>query len=658
VIGSWSPLSRISPIFPFRDGRILRRGEPEDRQFDEVVLFIGGLHPALYRDRWQEEGWAVWCTFGIMNLVVSLPDASARNHLLPWLQDLGLPFELWTRVSDGLYLSDVAQAQAPTRYDGLDVVSRIAALKLPTELGAPVAELVAQASAALTRAAIYFPDEVPQIVRWLDEVSGTLEGLSSTTVPASDIYQALALLIQLNAGLSRFTSQALSGIAPVLLTECHFWTHSLLGAGVAVRGLTKLVRSLERAVGDARLPQKLGALSDPHVSPRVSAAVTIASSSPGALTVQDDLSPVWEIDLNDVPLDHHIGREPLIPSLAFYSARDGFRSTAVTLSAALAAVANCSSRRWSLVTATHEMSHSLVRGYLAELYPGFGPSLPSRHSPPDSPYTVEKAYALWDASVGEENPGNLLDMARLLVIDTLVFIDDVEARYAEGEEDSDQEDQAEETVLERGCDSPDDLAAMATRWRRELEELMTHVLDFLLFYDANESAYIASLWLSWSTIPNIGSRVREYVMRTLAAMLSGREQMLPQTVDLVARDLDRTLRSIQGEHGDTPYLDAARRLLNRDSAEWARLREELLVRVPLVRLTSRLLVSATVRGKVNDPAGALGAASERVGHPQQAPIVDGEAIPNPLHFVHAFSWDGAPAIEKSLWLLTMLAFNA
>jgi hypothetical protein len=79
---------------------------------------------------------------------------------------------------------------------------------------------------------------------------------------------------------------------------------------------------------------------------------------------------LWSQDyLGDVELEPQERTEPLFPLITYLSGRDSYLSTVNTLSAPLGVVAASNSLRWSLLTLTHELSHSIVRGIVSLLYP-------------------------------------------------------------------------------------------------------------------------------------------------------------------------------------------------------------------------------------------------------------------------------------------------
>jgi hypothetical protein len=175
---------------------------------------------------------------------------------------------------------------------------------------------------------------------------------------AKDLQQTQ--LVNINAALSRLTSQTYSGISPILETECHFFTHSLLAVGTATMAIANFRRFIEDRVHESRLIGRLKCLAK---------------------------QPPWTFDLMSLGTAHEFwDREHLfaaeidelleespptarMPTITYFSGRDGFRSTRLALSAPLEVLTGANSRTWSVLTLTHELCHILVDAVLGTLFP-------------------------------------------------------------------------------------------------------------------------------------------------------------------------------------------------------------------------------------------------------------------------------------------------
>jgi len=333
-----------------------------------------------------------------------------------------------------------------------------------------------------------------------------LEAIDTHDGEGEEIYEKLGILTTVNAGLARFTSQSFSGVSPIMETECHFWTHSLLGTGVANLALHRLRLFVQETLGAERIPQRLEKL----------ASETKHVPDLSRLLASDEF---WYRDhLGETSLTLEDVAEPLFPLITYFSGRDGFKSTLNTLSAPLIVISSCNSLRWTLMTLTHEISHSIIRGVLGIIYP-------DARQPED----IETALALLERR-GEYS--SLLDSLQSAVLRSVIAMQQKE-----------EERGGKRTITF----DKHNLPILLDRWYHEVEEILTHVFDLLYFYGRNIERYIAGIWMSWSVIPSIGNRVPEYVLRTLCATLAlhlrrgarseeiCREQLVRVLEDLVAK---------------------------------------------------------------------------------------------------------------------------
>lgn len=631
----WAASTRVSPIVAVVDGELA--AVHDCAPLGEVVAFLGPVHPASIGDLPHSTEWGIWATFGSLNIVVSLPSGDCSEILLPFATQAAVPIEIWVRNDNGYrYESVFPSNNHPITAESLTALS---SRDIPTELVSATSEYIAQTASALARARLFFPEVVLGFVERVTRVEKTLATFSQQPLTTAEIYRTLGLLIQLNSGLSRFTSQAFSGTTPLLLTECHFWTHSLLGTGVANRALHTLSNFLEMRLGRAKIPQRLEALGHQQIYTLL--GIDPARINQEGIGAESDESPWWNVDLLTVPIDAAEEAEPVVPTITYFSARDGFKSTVVTLSAPLASITQCATRKWSLVTATHELSHNLTRGILSLVYPRLRPFEPTRELDLTDSYTLDYAFRLINYAVDQKQlPNTLLDHYRLLFIDLVLAM---EAAASGG---------AIPLVTDQR-----ELRDILEHWHHEIEELITHIVDFLYFYDGDEEEYISSIWLSWSVIPNIHSRVREYVVRSLCTLLSGYPSLSLGLMDTVRQRLKGRLEKLVRKYAGTLYVAEAVELLDASNEEWSEIADEVVARFPLIRFSARVVVSPTLREQLADIPGTVGKPSVHAGFDHHPLVLRGRPVSNPLAFVKAFARASEPSLETALWLLMMLAFN-
>jgi hypothetical protein len=492
----WKSSTRISPVFAIASSAA---GDASRHSFpgDSFLFFVGPVHPEKVISACTVPPSAVWVGFGLLNVIVALGSRSEQRELVSFARARGLTFESW-RLEDG-----VVRSAEP---GGAGVVG---------DFGARLGRLASKSVAPEVREALYeyCPLMASTISRSQPLPAGLRDNLLKTHAYIEQAvreaglsgedasYGLLGQLLMINAGLSRFSSQTFAGTVPISETECHFWTHSLLGIGVPSIGLWRITDFLERKLGQARLPERFARLD--HFAGRIPDLCRL-----------DINDPFWTADHLGAIAVEDKSKTPLVPLLAYFSARDGFRSTVTTISAPLASVASCNSPRWSLLTLTHEVSHILVRGMLVSLYPDL-----------DDPKDLERAKGLLDRRAGR----NLLDeIARYLYI-TVVMIDKVHSEI-KGPREFDAEK----------------FAKLLIQWRREVEEICVHVFDFLYFYGNDVSKYVSGIWASWGTIPNVRTRIPDYVVRTISTVLAknlrrrGGEEIARSLVTRALKNLQRT----------------------------------------------------------------------------------------------------------------------
>ena len=346
------------------------------------------------------------------------------------------------------------------------------------------------------------------------------------------------------------------GSSPIRETECHFWTHSLLGVGIANIALANARRFLARTLGQARIPE------------RVSAYRSIQHDIPD-LANASFKDGVWTADWIDaVAIEAH--PSPLFPQISYFSGRDGFKTTETTLSAPLSAITSRSSTRWSLLTITHEASHTIISGVLSVILPDF------------------KGNAELDIAVNVLNgaaPMNLLEELRSFVLRVMV-------------------EMAEQSEKD---DAPDHLTNIyvidaVRRWRDEVEEIMVHTFDFLFFYGQQIDYYLVSIWRSWDTIPHLNSRVTNYLLRTLCVAAS-RHLDSPNMFGAAYEDAKRALVSAAASLGPDSYVNVALEELNEYSTDSEEVQKQIQVRIGLVAVVKAFLHSPLLLQQVRGHSG-------------------------------------------------------
>jgi len=541
--------------------------------------------------------------------VVATNFIKERKTLLAWARKQNVKFEAWSLSRGVVQDSEISplanKAESTTWRRDLAELSR---RSIPEELQDAVNEYCPLMASTLARS----EQIVPAFMNNLEQVqSSVLQSFSQAheIAPNDEQYVVLGEVLTINAGLSRFASQTFAGTSPIAETECHFWSHSLLGIGVATLGLWKLREFLQRTLGEARIPTRF-------VSLGMQENTLDLARLPGT-------EEFWREDhLGNVSLKT-ADEKPLVPLLTYFSARDGFKSVLSTISAPLATVAKCNSLKWSLNTITHEISHVIMRGVLSDLYPDLR-----------SPIELDRALLLYR----QNHPAaTLFDEIQRLLLITIVKM---------------QSPRLGETTPIRTKEA---LREVLETWHREVEEILVHIFDFLYFYGGDANKYLTGIWLSWGTIPHINRRVREYVIRSVCAVLAKHLKRCGEAENQAREETLDVLSSLPESNDTGSYLNFAVGLLKENWTE--DIEYQVLARKGLVKIASSFLFSPTIAYRVRKETELVGGTEkEREGYSLKPNVIEMQKILNPLHFLELFTKSKRPSEAESAWMFYVLAF--
>lgn len=609
AIRGWGPGTRISPVYGLGD---VRSASPAQYSFPRksVLYFLGPVSPFDISAclNTLKNASRVWITLGAFNFILGTSSQGDQKLIAKWLKITRCRWERWGIDSGKIVGADYsAPPESRTSSSWRETLASLEPIANRPEFAHSIDEYRALMASSISRAYVVFPPMARDLERANDKVATRILGTSESTEP-----NTIALLIDVNAALSRLASQAFSGASPIQQTECHFWTHSLLGTGIPNIALANIRAFLQGTLGAARIPE------------RVSRYRTIQTGVPNLAEqpfTSNDWRKKWINEVGEIQ-----DGKPLFPQITYFSGRDGFRTTETTLSAPLSAITSCNSRRWSLMTVTHEASHTIVGGALSVILPDF-----------NNDDEVRMTAQLLNGTP----PSNLLEELRRFLIRIMVELDQVAG----------QEPPDEMTAF--------DVTALVKTWKEEIEEIMVHVFDFLFFYGQRVQHYVSSIWYSWDSIPHLKSKIHEYIVRTLCAaavshldsdgtMLKAREDVLG-ALEPVAQHL--------GVHS---YVNLALKELTSDwhldSSQSTSNQKQFSVRLSLVAFVRTFFHSPELVQSVRGQAAK--------GRPQQKPRVSplvrldfsGERVENPLRFIEDVVGLEA-STSDSAWILQRLAFD-
>lgn len=591
VKSAWSWSARVSPIFPVGG---VGQSHADVTDFDPAakpssyLYLVGPLAPSRLPLRIIENTIS-FLSLGLFNFLFF------THERLPCLEEFmereTVNFERWF-LNKGVVNEIVREIGSPAKLNPTRKK-----IKSHPALAAAIKEYELLVATSIERGALFQPTLAEDVVKFdkvLREVIGDLP-----------LQLQQRLLVISNATLSRQTSQTYAGASPVAETECHYWSHSLLGIGIPSMALANTRRYLDSSLGDVNFLGRLKSLStkDAH------------SENLEGLAARDAF---WQID--------HLGGEvvggetggddkgtaaEMVPALTSFSGRDGFRSTQVSLTAPLEVVSGCNSRAWSLLTVTHEIVHDIVAQVSAFMLP--------------RPTDEEKIDQLNAVINDELTPANLLIQFQALFLFSVWRLSGKESEKATREN------------LQ---------SAIESNWPT-FSESLTHCLDYLYFYRTQPEEYIRSLWVSWSTLPSVSSRIRNYLLRCLTALACNNLER-DNVSDATFAELKNALERAQQNHPEVQFVANALKILSKEEGE---LKLRFQDRHLVAKIARYLLYSPMIEKHFwDDPrAGAAGGTSLVFGS---------DDVFNPLRFLGEHCAHKKPDIRRSAWILYKLAFPA
>jgi hypothetical protein len=543
-----------------------------------------------------------WLAFGLYNAVIYSVSADEAGKIAAWAARSGIRCERWSLNRNLIRSTKPCHGHNARPQALLDCLANFG-FSSPVELRDAAEEYCALLATAGCRSAEVASDLCAELEQANKIILQSAKRLATEKGDGRGL-AAIALLVDANAALSRYTSQMYSGTSPIFETECHFWTHSLLGTGVANLALLRIRRFVTSTLGEARIPEQLSLMRE-VIDPDI------------IRNVLED-GPIWNGPwLHKLP--DILNRKPLLPTIAplaplitYLSGRDGYHTTQSSLSAPLNVLSSCSSLRWSLLTITHEMSHRVIDGALGYILPN-----------PLSQEELSTAAAL----LNNAPPRNLLECLEFKILNTMAELNAV-LRLVE----------VSDTVTERNI-----VDLTGTR-REEIEELMVHVFDFIYFYGSDPALYVPAIWRSWDAIPSLHRRLPNYVLRTLCAVLSkfwNSNRPTQNTVAAVMAGMEQVARRDK----DNAYI---RHSLEYLKDEKEALQKQLWSMRSLVGIVRTFFQSPAVLQKVRGQSAKADAF--------RGFLFDGSRIENPLRFLEDHTSTKTSDL-KSFWMLTRLAFD-
>lgn len=614
AIREWQASTRISPIFPLEYSN---SSTPRAYSFPGTkhLLFVGPIHPRAVLGKVDANAY-VWLSLGIHNCIIVTTDSNTVVNVLSMARKQNVSAEHWVLENAEVQKMNFCAASNDTSQQNQDI-AKLSSESFPGEIAHAVQEYCPLAASTLARSAPLFTsvrEDIEGAHKLHMEILQAAH--SKTTKKKNHHYRILAESLTMNAALSRFSSQTFAGTIPIAETECHFWSHSFLGIGIPSIALRNITRFLRKTVSSYRLPSRVKALSRKQYTP----------------------DPLPNFQVEDCTLDilkvRPTDTSPLFPIISYFSARDGYHATTQTLSAPLAVIGSCNSLRWSLLTLTHEFSHVIIRVFLSYLYPDF-----------EKETEITHLRAMYERST---KPKSLFEELQRFLLLAIINI-------AEKDQDSDE--------VTLGIESGNaELKDVLEKYRPDVDETMVHAFDFLYFYNKDQDKYVSGIWASWGTIPNIRTRVQDYVIRSVCAVSAKYIHLNSAGIDEARRRVRGALLKLQEDGLGGPYVADAVNLLDMRTAKnrkhWDNvLRPRIQARTELVRIVAAFLYSDRIKQDLQEERHAGSHVAGPGGYDLIWNNLNFSQIDNPLRFIEMYTRGKKPSEVESAWMWYVLAFG-
>lgn len=382
--------------------------------------------------------------------------------------------------------------------------------RLPPDLQNDIFEFVNCIKTLIQRSMIYTPNFTngfKSLINEMDEIIAELDYLfhpdSSIPEALSDIETNFEVannrlirinelteeIVQINSTLSYVLSQGYACAVPIEENSCLIHAYSLLGVGTA----HKAVHTFYKYISNIFSEYSIDTIIDKYYK---------IPESPIYSDMNFSYIQEWQ-KKKEWGIDYYIGsescREENHDLLVHFSGRQGFSESMHSISVAIQSLYLGITNRWSIITSTHEIMHSHVRGIYYLLQERI------------NEYSWEKiSYFLEEPS---HNNLRLVDGISLIILSfarAYLHFRQLELEKTETLPNGHKMGVGvtNESLLEEINIASYDI----------INEIMAHTLDFYYFYQNDPSIYIKQIWLSWATLPTTPLKVKEYVLRSVSAI--------------------------------------------------------------------------------------------------------------------------------------------
>jgi hypothetical protein len=336
-----------------------------------------------------------------------------------------------------------------------------------------------------------------------------------------------AHLVEICASLSYAITQGTSGISPILENPSPFPHQRLLGIGGANKALISFVRNIENAMNFVNAVEVI----EQHYSRNSTNAI-----SPNFIVYESD--DAYKQSYSSLQSTHQLDQfrvenKPTIPLITHFSLRHGFKESPVSVTAASESLSHEIDPHWTLMTLSHEIMHSRVRGIFDALMKIDNTQF-SEHF---------KSYNNWLSS-SQSNQSIIIKEGLRNVIYLFCF------NY-------------EELALGENIEFYDNKATENGRRLRECFikhqmkaiELIVHFHDYFFIFENNYDTYFKSIFISWSKVSAPCNNHEYYLIRCLATAALGSGLGYFEAFDFARERILDILIDLKDQNLDSPFIN-------------------------------------------------------------------------------------------------------
>lgn len=597
VFDSWTPQTRISPVF------LVNSNKSFSTLFEKKCfqLFLYNCRPSDYLKQFGDCGFPVFITYGLANLTCISESKEDIEKIINWANSSGFRYEEW--IIEGSYL-----IKTKVSYRKFDQ-HKVALLKIENQIIKVLyEEYLSNFLSLITEIEYYIP-------KYLSQFNSLNDIMQSYLVKENEPTEnKIEFLISVNAGISRVLGQIFSGSSGILNNPCPIGNHSLLGIGIANISLINLCEFYDFVIGKEYFPDRVVNLAK------------IGIDDPEQMYYFDN----DKIKIHEAYKQEFINRlgipniDKNVPVLPFFSGRDGFKSgNRISISVPLIVLSSCNCLSWNLLTLTHELSHLQIRGVLSFLIPEETDASSIRN--------------IFNSPKSEIK--NLFEYGRYLLCLATTTISKTKSP------------DFKITDIKGQKLSPNFSGKILV----DVDETLTHIFDFLYFFDGDIKKYLSSIWSSWVTIPYIEDRIEDYLVRTGTAILSNNLHESDQKL-YIFTEL-KTFFEIINKSMPHKYFTQALSMINSENVK-SRIFYKITARLPLIVLARTQLYSTKVSGRINKELNIYSKHSGTDGYKLKVGTfeINDDRITNPFAFLKEFSIEEISSEKNSLWILYNLCF--